>query len=62
MHCYRITKYNPKYRNSSGAYLKDGWTSISDIGTIYNGKKSTLKEYFKIEEAYVKAILLLWNF
>lgn len=28
---YRVTKYNPEYRKN-GTYMRDEWTSISDIG------------------------------
>ncbi len=33
---YRITKYDPAFR-IDGKYTKDEWTSIHDIGKIYNG-------------------------
>ena len=30
MNYYRITKYNPEFRNEQGFYTKNDWTSISD--------------------------------
>lgn len=51
---YRITKYNPIYRNSKGHYTLDEWTSFSDIGNLkYN---LSLEKYLEIENAYLEAI------
>ena len=62
MFSYRITKYNPIYRNSLGAYLKDEWTSISDVGKVYENGEFTIDEYLKIEDGYIEAILLFMAF
>lgn len=32
MYQYRVTKYDPQFRDSSGAYKRDDWISVSDIG------------------------------
>lgn len=56
MYCYRMTKYDPKYRNSEGNYTKDEWTAISDVGKVYNNKKFTLSDYLLIEEKYCEAV------
>lgn len=53
---WRITKYNPQLRNSKGWYLKDEWTSISDIDKIFDDGKLTFHDYINIENAYVNAI------
>ncbi len=29
---WRVTKYNPTFRDENGTYIKDEWTSFSDIG------------------------------
>ena len=58
MFYWRITKYNPKNRDSRGVYLVDEWTSYSDIGDTRGGKTLTYEEYETIENAYVAAILL----
>lgn len=56
MFCWRITKYNPAYRNASGAYQKDEWTSFSDIGKKFGATTFTFAEYSTTENAYVDAI------
>ena len=59
---FPITKYNPIYRNEKGHYLKDEWTSISDIGAIYNGTEFTFDEYVKVENLYVNAVFLTLDY
>lgn len=49
---FRITKYDPALRDSSGAYLGSEWTSMSDIG-----KSTTLDEYIRVEAAYLDVVL-----
>lgn len=34
---FEVMKYNPKYRDSYGSYLKDEWTSYSDISELFDG-------------------------
>ena len=51
MYSYRVTKYNPKYRNKDGIYTLDEWTSISD----FNNEDLTRK-YTPYEDAYINAI------
>jgi hypothetical protein len=29
---FRISKYDPQYRNNRGSYMRDDWTSVSDFG------------------------------
>ena len=57
MYKYRISKYDPQYRNAEGVYTKEEWTSYDDIGKTYNGRLFTKEEYIKTEELYCKAIL-----
>ncbi len=59
MYKYRISKYNPKFRSFTGKYINDEWTSISDIGKIYNNKEFTKKEYIITENKYISAIMLI---
>ncbi|HWG41698.1 MAG TPA: hypothetical protein VN688_02855 [Gemmataceae bacterium] len=54
---YQITKYNPSFRDSSGAYTRDEWTSISDIGRSFGGVVLTATEYRRVEDAYVAVAL-----
>jgi hypothetical protein len=56
MPAYRITKYDPAFRNESGSYARDEWTSVSDIGRSYRGSKFTLEEYRLMEDAYLLAV------
>ncbi|MDC4204578.1 MAG: hypothetical protein MPW14_07475 [Candidatus Manganitrophus sp.] len=49
---FRITKYNPKYRDALGVYTKKEWTSYSDIG-----KNVTKEEYETIETAYIETAI-----
>lgn len=53
---YRITKYNPEFRDENGFYKKDEWTSISDIGKKFNKIILTKEEYKKTENNYIDAI------
>jgi hypothetical protein len=56
---YRITKYNPKNRDSEGSYLDHSeWTAISDIGRP-EYKNFTFEVYEKIETGYIEAIQLI---
>lgn len=56
---YRITKYDPKKRNSEGVYADSvEWISISDIGNPENHNLS-FEEYYKTESCYVNAIKII---
>jgi hypothetical protein len=57
MRCYRLSKYNPIYRNSDGTYGKSEWTSISDIGEQFDDGFFDLKMYLKTENLYVATIV-----
>lgn len=59
MHRYRITKYNPQYRNEKGWYMKEEWTSYCDIGKEYDGIKFTKDVYLLMECKYIKTILYI---
>ena len=55
---WRVTKYNPKYRNEFGHYtLIEEWTCPSEIGETINGKEFTLDEYLRVEAAYIHSVL-----
>jgi hypothetical protein len=54
---YRLTKYNPAFRDHSGAYTRDEWTSVNDIGRSFGGMALTQEEYDRVEEAYVAVAL-----
>lgn len=59
MHYFRITKYNPKYRNELGHYTMNDWTSFSDIGKLFDGKLLSYADYENVEASYISAILML---
>ncbi len=57
MNEYRVTKYNPAFRDRSGAYTKVEWISFKQIGQTFSGVPLTSDEYKRVEEAYVQAAL-----
>lgn len=56
MNYYRITKYNPEFRNEQGFYTKNDWTSISDIGQVFDEGVLTAEDYKQMEDSYIKAL------
>ncbi|MGX7775705.1 hypothetical protein ACVV62_00775 [Streptococcus pluranimalium] len=56
MSTLRFSKYDIKYRNELGHYLRDDWTSIGDIGKVREGVLVTLEEYERIENAYINVL------
>ncbi len=53
----RVTKYNPKNRNTKGVYSFDEWTSYSDIGKCFNGITLTITQYKSYEKSYIETVL-----
>lgn len=56
MYQYRITKYDPAYRDGRGAFTRNDWTSRSDIGRTFEGTVLTEEAYLNVESAYLFAI------
>lgn len=56
MYFWRITKYNPDFRDNTGCFRADDWTSFWDIGKCINGKQLTVNDYLSIESLYINAI------
>jgi hypothetical protein len=56
LYCWRITKYNPVFRDASGSYLQEEWTSVADIGRIVNGVRVTSDCYLDVENKYLDII------
>jgi hypothetical protein len=52
---FRVTKYDPAHRDRHGAYTRDEWTSVSDIGQTFGGVVLTESEYQRAEDAYATA-------
>lgn len=55
---YRITKYNPQNR-LDGKYIVHEWTSISDIGKLFDDGILTHNQYMQIERGYVECCIEL---
>lgn len=50
---WRVTKYNPEYRNAKGHYTVDEWTFFAQVGTQIAGREFTYEEYLATESSYV---------
>ena len=59
-HCslnkYSIVKYRPEFYDEHGVYMKDEWTSVSDIGNIFDGEELTKDQYLEVENAYISTV------
>lgn len=53
----RLTKYDPAGRDATGAYRRDDWTGIADVGKAFDGVVLTDKAYRAVEDAYVETLL-----
>ncbi|MGB0766751.1 MAG: hypothetical protein ACPGYV_03470 [Phycisphaeraceae bacterium] len=56
---YRLTKYDPRYRDASGAYTRDEWTFFAQVGREVGGRTVTLDEYEAVEAAYIRVVCAL---
>ncbi len=52
----RVTKYNPLNRDELGNYPVNEWTSVSDIGHVFNGELLSRGAYMAAEDGYVRSI------
>lgn len=50
---YRVTKYDPSKRDKWDVYTSDEWMMFSQVGSVVGGKKLTIEEYQRTEDAYV---------
>jgi len=57
MYYWRVTKYNPMYRDRNDTYVHNEWTSFSDIGKCFEGEQLTLDEYLTSESAYIDVVI-----
>lgn len=63
MFFYRVTKYDPHYRDANGFYtLKDEWYLYEQIGETFEDKVFTYEEYLITENSYVEAIFYIMKF
>jgi len=58
---FEVMKYDPKYRNEEGHYLKKEWTEF-EIGKSFDGKILTYLDYKIIEDKYISAIVYLFEY
>ena len=56
---FRITKYDPVFRNESGEYILNEWTSYHDIGQKFYDGILTKEKYLKQEDGYIHTIELI---
>lgn len=61
MQQWRVSKYDPAHRDSRGWYLKDEWTSVSDIGRTFADGVLTLESYLEAESRYLTFVHRLMN-
>jgi len=50
---FRVTKYDPAYRDPGGAFQRDEWASVSDLGRSFAGVLLGAAEYQRVEDAYI---------
>lgn len=55
---YKITKYNPQNR-IEGKYTVHEWTSISDIGKLFDDGVLTYDQYIQVERRYIDCCIEL---
>ncbi len=55
MNTFRVSKYDNQFRHN-GIYQKNEWTSISDIGRLFDGVEFSVIEYERTENNYLKFI------
>ena len=60
-HQFRVTKYNPAYRDRNGAYQQDEWISYGDIGKTFGGVTLSQTGYEAVESAYMTAAIGFLN-
>jgi hypothetical protein len=53
---YRVTRYDPALRREDGSFSRATWTSISDVGRVFEGHELSLQEYLEAEQGYVLAL------
>ena len=56
MNRYRISKYDPSFRDERGYFTGEDWTSFSDIGKEYHGTVLTDLQYAAVEAKYIDAV------
>src|SRR5215471_12313219 len=60
MYWWRVTKYDPRYRDKSGLYLRDEWIGASQIGSEFVDGVLSQEEYLRVEGLYAAAVVQFW--
>lgn len=61
MYWWRVTKYDPRYRDKSGRYLRDEWVGAAQIGKEFVDGALTKEEYIRVEDLYAAAVARFWT-
>ena len=61
MYQWRITKYDPQFRNELGQFTRIEWIGIWQVGHMLDGHFFTKEEYLAVESAYLAAALACFN-
>jgi hypothetical protein len=56
MDWWRVSKYDPAFRDENYVYQRDEWTSAADIGHTYDGEMLDAETYLATETAHVEAV------
>jgi hypothetical protein len=56
MDWWRISKYDPAFRDENYVYQRDEWTSAADIGRRYEGETLDAESYLATETAHAEAV------
>ena len=56
---YRITKYDPRFRDAVGRYTRDEWTFFAQVGQRVAGRLVTMSEYLQTEASYLRTLSAL---
>jgi hypothetical protein len=49
---WRVTRYDPARRDARGVFPAGDWTSIADVGAVFEGVELNSHEYERVETAY----------
>jgi hypothetical protein len=56
MEILRIAKYLPDFYDENGAYKREEWTSVTDVGESFGGEYFTLSDYLATEAKYINVL------
>jgi hypothetical protein len=56
MDWWRISKYDPAFRDGNYVYQRNEWTSVTDIGRTFDGATLDVETYLATETAHVEAV------